>query len=133
MRKLGPILLKRCKNVKWNNAGCYNINTDIAIDELNCRTSIKVIISDCRGLVMASCAQSLDSCFFPSIVKAMAILRGLRLAIDTSFVLALIESDAKSVVNLILSSFVPLSEIGIVTNEILSLLYLNLGFSLKSS
>ncbi|KAL5769450.1 hypothetical protein ACOSP7_013604 [Xanthoceras sorbifolium] len=114
----------RCKDVKWKPpiVGLFKINTDAAVDEFNGRASIGVIIRDCHGLVMASCAQGFKASYSPPIAEALAILRGLRLIIDSRLVPVRLESDAKSIVNIVLANFATLSEIRIVIEEILSLL-----------
>ncbi|KAL5767025.1 hypothetical protein ACOSQ2_013808 [Xanthoceras sorbifolium] len=116
--------VSRCKDVKWKPpiVGLFKINTDATVDEFNGRTSIGVIIRDCHGLVMASCAQGFKASYSPPIAEALAILRGLRLIIDSRLVPVRLESDAKSIVNIVLANFATLSEIRIVIEEILSLL-----------
>ncbi|KAL5830557.1 hypothetical protein ACOSQ3_020025 [Xanthoceras sorbifolium] len=72
--------------------------------------------------MLASSAQGLDTCFSPQIAEALAIKRDLTLAIETGFIRVCLESDASAVVNLITSRCQPLSDIGVVIVDILSLL-----------
>ncbi|KAL5823827.1 hypothetical protein ACOSQ4_021727 [Xanthoceras sorbifolium] len=73
-------------------------------------------------IVLASCAQGLDSCFSPQIAEALAIKLGLSLTIEIDFTRVCLESDASAVVNLITFCCQRLSEIDIVIADILSLL-----------
>ncbi|KAL5859471.1 hypothetical protein ACOSQ4_000767 [Xanthoceras sorbifolium] len=102
--------LSRCKDIKWKppNAGRFKLNTDARIDESLQRTNIGLMIRDSRGLFMTSYAQGLDSLFCPPIVEALAILRSLKLAIEMGLLSICVESDAKVVVNVIISKSVPL-------------------------
>ncbi|KAL5745130.1 hypothetical protein ACOSP7_026276 [Xanthoceras sorbifolium] len=65
--------------------------------------------------MLTSCAQGLDTCFSPQIAEALAIKRGLTLAIEIGFTCVCLESDASAVVNLITSRCQPLSEISSVS------------------
>ncbi|KAL5756754.1 hypothetical protein ACOSP7_021184 [Xanthoceras sorbifolium] len=67
---------------------------DAGIDESLQRPGIGIVIRDCHGLVMASCAQGLDSLLSPPIAEALAILRCLKLAIETGLLAICVESDA---------------------------------------
>ncbi|KAK2634204.1 hypothetical protein Ddye_028996 [Dipteronia dyeriana] len=66
---------------------------------------------------MASLCQNIKACFQPQIAEAMAILRGLRLAIETGLVLASLESDDLSVVKVM-----PSAEVEVVIHDILCVL-----------
>ncbi|KAL5821736.1 hypothetical protein ACOSQ3_023618 [Xanthoceras sorbifolium] len=84
---------RRCNDVKWcpPNSDLYKISTDASIDDPKGRIGIGVIIKDCRGIVMASCVQGLDLLFSPYIAEALAILRGITLAIESSLLTACME------------------------------------------
>ncbi|KAL5787310.1 hypothetical protein ACOSP7_004259 [Xanthoceras sorbifolium] len=101
------------------NAGYFKLNTDTGVDESIQPTCIGVVLRDSRGLIMASCAQGLDSLFSPPIAKALAILRCLNLAIETGLLPVCVESDVEVVVNYIISKFVPLSELSVVILNII--------------
>ncbi|KAI9180595.1 hypothetical protein LWI28_006320 [Acer negundo] len=62
------------------------------------------------------------ACFSPQIAEATAILRGIRFAVDSGFLPAVVESDVKSVVDIINSGMAPLADIGLVIQDILLLL-----------
>ncbi|KAK2652460.1 hypothetical protein Ddye_012316 [Dipteronia dyeriana] len=108
---------------KWKppTEGHFKINTDAAINGSLGRVRIGIIIRDSAGHVMASSSQSLRSILSPQSAKVVAILRGLQLARDSGLWPCSIESDALSVVNLINLKVVPCAEIGLVIQDILSL------------
>ena len=59
----------------------------------------------------------LHACFSPQVAEAMAVLRGIRFAVDAGLVLAVIESDAKYVVDLIkLGDVAPSADVKIHIN-----------------
>ncbi|KAL5794882.1 hypothetical protein ACOSP7_003476 [Xanthoceras sorbifolium] len=70
---------------------------------------------------MACCAQGIDVYYSPPIAKALAIRRGLLLAIETGFSRVCIESDVTAVVNLVINRSPILSEIDIVITDIILL------------
>ncbi|KAL5794121.1 hypothetical protein ACOSP7_002715 [Xanthoceras sorbifolium] len=123
LSSLGASSLVRHKDVKWHppNSDCYKINTDASIDDHKNRTGLGVI-RDSRGLAMASCVKGFDSLYSPPIAEALAILRGITLAVETGLLPVCVESDAEFVVNLITSKATPISEIGVVIEEILLLI-----------
>ncbi|KAL5772887.1 hypothetical protein ACOSP7_012496 [Xanthoceras sorbifolium] len=81
---------------------------------------LDVIIRDSSGRVMACCAQGLNVYFPPPIAEALAIRRGLLLAIETGSSRVCIESDAAFVVNLIVNRNF-FSRIGVIIADILLL------------
>ncbi|TXG48328.1 hypothetical protein EZV62_027622 [Acer yangbiense] len=86
------------------------------------RIGVGIVIRDHEGLIMVSSAQSISTSFLPQVVEAMALLQGIKFAMDTSLVPAIIESDAKSVVDIIRTGVAPLTDIGVIINDILSLI-----------
>ncbi|KAL5817062.1 hypothetical protein ACOSQ3_025440 [Xanthoceras sorbifolium] len=120
-------------DVKWHppNSNCYKFNTDASIDDHKNCTGLGVIIRDSRGLVMASCVKGFDSLYSPPIAEALAILRGITLAVETGLLLVCVESDTKFVVNLITSKAAPISEIGVVIEEILLLISMHPVYSVR--
>ena len=64
-------------------------------------SSIGVVIRDSQGFVMASLCLHIGACLQPQIAKAMAILRGLRLAMKTGLVPTSLESDAKGAFDIV--------------------------------
>ncbi|KAK3183691.1 hypothetical protein Dsin_030977 [Dipteronia sinensis] len=71
---------------------------------------------------MASLCQIIWACYQRQIAKAMAILRGLQLVVETGLVSATLESDALSVVNTIELKVVPSAKVGVVVHDILYVL-----------
>ncbi|KAK1570315.1 hypothetical protein Q3G72_000100 [Acer saccharum] len=54
-------------------------------------------------------------------VEALAILVGMRLALELGLGVAVVESDALSVINILAAKSIPASDIGIIIHDILSL------------
>ncbi|KAK1587419.1 hypothetical protein Q3G72_012617 [Acer saccharum] len=69
---------------------------------------------------MASLCEQIEVCYQPQIVEALAILRGLKLAMEIGLVPTVLESDAQAVINAIGSQVVPSSEVGVIIHDILS-------------
>ncbi|KAK3217805.1 hypothetical protein Dsin_011775 [Dipteronia sinensis] len=103
-------------------AGVFKINTDAALNFRNNISGIGVAIRDCNGHVMASLCQHIGTAYQPQIAETLAILRCLKLAVETGLVPAVVESDALSVVNAITSKMVPNTEVGMVIHDILCIL-----------
>ncbi|KAK2635434.1 hypothetical protein Ddye_030226 [Dipteronia dyeriana] len=102
--------------------GFFKINTDASIDASRGRVGIGAIIRDHEGMVLASCAQVIQLNYSPVLAEAIAILKGLRFAVESGIWPCMIESDAQVVVSMINSDLLPLDEIGLVINDIVDLL-----------
>ncbi|KAL5804219.1 hypothetical protein ACOSQ3_031019 [Xanthoceras sorbifolium] len=133
LSSLGAYSLVRHIDVKWHppNSNCYKVNTDASIDDHKIRTGLGVIIRDSRGIVMASYVNGFDSLYFPPIAEALVILRGITLAVQTGLLPICVELDAEFVVNLIMSKATPISEIGVVIEEILLLISMHPVYSVR--
>ncbi|TXG55030.1 hypothetical protein EZV62_020286 [Acer yangbiense] len=79
----------------------FKLNVDAAIDKDRGRVGIGLIIRDCNGEVLASCAQRIDDFCTPMVAEAVAILRGLMFAREVGIWPQVVESDAKAVVDLV--------------------------------
>ncbi|KAK0601310.1 hypothetical protein LWI29_023054 [Acer saccharum] len=64
-------------------------------------------------------SQSFQGVLQPQVAEAVAVLRGLRLALESGLYPALLESDALSVVKMINERVIPCADIGIVLHDIL--------------
>ncbi|KAK0608384.1 hypothetical protein LWI29_029944 [Acer saccharum] len=114
----------QAKNIrlKTPTAGCVKINSDATLSDAKGVSGVGVVIRDWKGEVLASCCQRFEVCFQPFIAEAVAILTGIRLALQLGLFPALLESDALAVVELISAKVVPASDVGIVINDILNLI-----------
>ncbi|KAK3230415.1 hypothetical protein Dsin_002296 [Dipteronia sinensis] len=112
------------RDQKWTppNPGMYKINCDAAIGSADRLVGFGIVIRDSEGFVMASSSQRIEASFTPQVAEALAISRGLQLAIDTGLHPCRIASDAKIVVDWINSGEVLCSEIGNVIADISTLL-----------
>ena len=77
-----------------------------------------------EGLVMAASSQKVAATFSPQVVEAVAIYRGLQLAVVSGLTPCMLESDAKVVIKWINDATPLCSEIGNVISDILVLQHL---------
>ncbi|KAK3190197.1 hypothetical protein Dsin_029758 [Dipteronia sinensis] len=106
--------------VKWScpAAGKYKINTDAAINSQSQRVGVGVLIRDSSSQVWLSSVSNFHACFSPHNAEASAILRGLRVAVDSGLFLAVLESDANWVVDMINDRRSSCADIGIICRDI---------------
>ncbi|KAL5845242.1 hypothetical protein ACOSQ4_011200 [Xanthoceras sorbifolium] len=81
-----------------------------------------MVIHDCQGLVMASCALRYQAVFSVEMAEAIALLRGLKLTAEIGLHPIILESDSVTVVQLIRSKSHVLSELGLVMHEIFNIM-----------
>ncbi|KAK0583808.1 hypothetical protein LWI29_003361 [Acer saccharum] len=80
--------------------------------------------------VMVYASQKIYACFSPLIAKAMTILRGIHFVADTGLLPAVMESDAKSVVELINTKCCSCADVGVIISDILALInFFNISVS----
>ena len=91
--------------VSWRKPpnGVFKINSDGAAADDGRRSSIGVIIRDCRGQVVAALCRVLPGCFTVDETEALAIEAGILLAKELDLNQIIIESDSLSIVQRILS------------------------------
>ncbi|KAL5753986.1 hypothetical protein ACOSP7_022206 [Xanthoceras sorbifolium] len=82
-----PKLQREPPLVRWRapSLGWLKLNTDPAFDSYRRRLGFGVVICDSKGLVMLSGSLVFDGFFSPEIAEAMAILRGVQLALEMGF------------------------------------------------
>ncbi|KAL5854464.1 hypothetical protein ACOSQ4_004266 [Xanthoceras sorbifolium] len=125
----------RCELVveRWlaPSPGWVKINSDVAVDVRGRRLGFGVVIRDCTGKVLVSYTSLLLGLFSSDIGEALAILLGLRLAIDMGLSTVCVESDAAPVVKQLSSRVISCSDIGLILDDILSLVvnFADLSFS----
>ncbi|KAK2645591.1 hypothetical protein Ddye_020786 [Dipteronia dyeriana] len=86
---------------KLPSTGMSKINTDAAIDGVNGKVGIGIIIRSDAGKVLASGAQVIFTSYSAQVTEAMAILRGFQLGMSLGLGPCVVESDALGVVSLI--------------------------------
>ena len=74
--------------------GSYKINSDAALDMVGHTVGVGVVIRNSDGLVMASNSQEIATTFSPQVAEAVAICRGLQLAVDSGLIPCMLESTA---------------------------------------
>ncbi|KAL5864153.1 hypothetical protein ACOSQ3_001667 [Xanthoceras sorbifolium] len=111
--------------------GWVKINSDVAVDVRGRRLGFGVVIRNCMGVVLVSYTSLLLGLVSSDIGEALAILLGLRLAIDMGWSTVCVESDAASVVKQLSSRVTSCSDIGLILDDILSLVvnFADLSFS----
>ncbi|KAK2656308.1 hypothetical protein Ddye_009360 [Dipteronia dyeriana] len=102
-------------------AGIFRINTDATIQDSNQLIGVGEIVRDSGGQVLASSVQRFSTCFSPHVAEATTILRGLLFAVDSGLLPAVLESDARWVVDLIDSNETAFADLGVVICDIVSL------------
>ncbi|KAK3189375.1 hypothetical protein Dsin_028936 [Dipteronia sinensis] len=109
---------------KWRSpvVNMYKVNTDAAVCSEGNSIGIGIVVRDHKGCVMGCSSQSLTVCFSPQVAEATALLCGVFFAVDSGLLLAEVEYDAKSVVDLINSGNAPIADIGIVISDILRII-----------
>ncbi|KAL5780225.1 hypothetical protein ACOSQ2_010962 [Xanthoceras sorbifolium] len=108
---------------RWQapSPGWIKINSDVAVDARGRRLGFGVVFRDSVGEVLVSYTSLLPGLFSSDIGEALAILLGLRLAGDMGFPSVCVESDAASVVKQLSSRAPSCSDIGLILDDILSL------------
>ncbi|KAK2635571.1 hypothetical protein Ddye_030363 [Dipteronia dyeriana] len=96
----------------------FKMNLDAGNDVVKRKAGIGLIVRDCSGDVLASCALSVMGGFSLAVAEATTIRRGISFACEVGLFPCTIESDAQLVMNLINSNSFPLSEIGLVISDI---------------
>ncbi|KAL5772827.1 hypothetical protein ACOSP7_012443 [Xanthoceras sorbifolium] len=125
----------RCSSVveRWQapSPGWVKINSDVAVDVRGRRLGFGVVFRDAGGKVLVSYTSLLLGLSSLDIGEALAILLGLRLAIDMGLSTVCVESDVASVVKQLSSSVTSCSDIGLSLDDILSLvvIFANISFS----
>ncbi|KAL5843687.1 hypothetical protein ACOSQ4_009645 [Xanthoceras sorbifolium] len=82
---------------------------------------IGVVVRDSNGIVRLYASKVLEAGFSPSLAESVAIHSGMLLAAESGLLPAMVESNAQSVINLILAGNSICSEIGLVIDDILDL------------
>ncbi|KAL5838038.1 hypothetical protein ACOSQ3_015207 [Xanthoceras sorbifolium] len=88
---------------------------------LKTKLALGVVIRNGSGEVMLSASRTIDAGLEPSLAKAMAMLIGMKLAVEAGLLPTVVESDSLSIVNLIFAGLSIRSEIGLINNDILNL------------
>ncbi|KAL5736435.1 hypothetical protein ACOSQ2_031223 [Xanthoceras sorbifolium] len=118
---------------RWQapSPGWIKINSDVAVDARGRRLGFGVVFRDSVGEVLVSYTSLLPGLFSSDIGEALAILLGLRLAGDMGFPSVCVESDAASVVKQLSSRAPSCSDIGLILDDILSLVggFADISFS----
>ncbi|KAK2643514.1 hypothetical protein Ddye_025277 [Dipteronia dyeriana] len=97
------ISLSRVELVKWKSPGqgVWKINTDAATCYSNTAIGLGIVIGDMSGIVKVAPSLKLQAMFSALVTEAMAVYRGILLAIESGMVPFQIESNSLHVVELV--------------------------------
>ncbi|KAK0582646.1 hypothetical protein LWI29_028079 [Acer saccharum] len=99
--------------VKWHppEEGCWKINTDAATCYANRSIGLGIIIRNNLGVVKAAASIKLKAMVSPLVAEALAVWRGVILAVENGLVPFHIETDSLQVADLLNKGLVPHAEI----------------------
>ncbi|KAL5773127.1 hypothetical protein ACOSQ2_013051 [Xanthoceras sorbifolium] len=108
---------------KWEapSPGWFKINSNAAIDSVRRVVGFGVIIRNDCGQVLAALYQSYLLLVSVEVAKAMAIRRGILLAVELGISPVGFESDASSLISSIIKGDPPLSDVGLIVANIIHL------------
>ena len=109
------------QNRRWSppNGQTLKLNTDAAIEIKSRDIRLGMIVCNCHGQVLMSASKGLLIGGSSHTIEALAIWWGLQLALSTGLNTFWVESDAKGVVKSINNGPIPLSEQGLIIQDIL--------------
>ncbi|KAI9194334.1 hypothetical protein LWI28_005155 [Acer negundo] len=105
--RLGPLdpgpLDLQTTIVNWTKpeVGFFKLTTDAALLQATSKVCFGLMTRDQNGHVRRSSIQSLPASFSPQITEAVAICRGVVLAVNSSFLPLVVESNTKVVIDMI--------------------------------
>ncbi|KAI9159664.1 hypothetical protein LWI28_000750 [Acer negundo] len=97
------------------------MNVDASIASIAGLVGVGMVVRDNMGCVMAACLKRYSNSFSIEIAESLAVLKGLELASDSNFVTVCLESDSLVAITRIISNLLPLSEFGLVLQDIKTL------------
>ncbi|KAL5759492.1 hypothetical protein ACOSP7_018016 [Xanthoceras sorbifolium] len=86
------------------------MNSDAVANLHHNRSGLSMVIHDCFGQVLMAAATCSSVCFSPLVLEAIALKRGLELALDAGCSKLVVDSDSSTLVKAINSYVFPLSE-----------------------
>ncbi|KAL5861560.1 hypothetical protein ACOSQ4_002856 [Xanthoceras sorbifolium] len=125
------------ENIRCFGRQCLCIKAQHAAFNPEVLGEAEKLVRDSNGIVRLFASKVLEVGFSPSLAKSVAIHSGMLLAAESGLLPAIMESDAQSVINLILAGSSIRSEIGLVIDDILDLKsrfdFTCFSFALRSS
>ncbi|KAK3193688.1 hypothetical protein Dsin_024998 [Dipteronia sinensis] len=109
--------------------GTFKINTDVALATEDGLSGFEVVIRDDKRYVRASTCDGVKANYPPQIEEALAIYKGILLAVNTGLLPAVLKSDSLTVVNDIRSQAPNSADVGVVISDILCVLLGELCFA----
>ncbi|KAL5782935.1 hypothetical protein ACOSP7_007964 [Xanthoceras sorbifolium] len=84
-----------------SHVGAFKLNVDVSVGLAAGKVGLGLIIRNEVGQIMAAGSIKLEAFFNPEVAEALAIFRGLQLAIDSGLSPLLVESDVLRVIKLL--------------------------------
>ncbi|KAL5787058.1 hypothetical protein ACOSP7_004007 [Xanthoceras sorbifolium] len=116
MPKLLRVLRWEASSPSW-----FKLNSDAAIDLPNKKVSFGVVIRDWEGRFIVAMASSLSSMVLVECAEGLAMLEGLKLAVEVGVSHCVVETDAALLVSLVANKLTLRSDVGIIVSDLLSL------------
>ncbi|KAK2646872.1 hypothetical protein Ddye_022067 [Dipteronia dyeriana] len=115
----------RYANINWckPDRGWFKVNTDAAVNNLKCGIGAGIIIKNHLEVVRCCSIRNFHENFSPQITEAISLLCGIKLAVEENFVSAVIEFDAKAVVDMIKMGVELAADVGTIIGDILCLIF----------
>ncbi|KAK3204968.1 hypothetical protein Dsin_019014 [Dipteronia sinensis] len=101
--------------------GWFKATTDAVVYGRNSCIGVGIILRDHDRLVVGSSMQKITIILSPNMEKAVALYRGIRFTVDTVLVPAIMESDTKDAIDMVMVGTAPFVDIGVVISVILAL------------
>ncbi|KAI9164976.1 hypothetical protein LWI28_005432 [Acer negundo] len=107
-------------DVQWKapDIGCYKANCSAVGGKDGYKTGIGVVIRNCKGEIMASCAQYIDGSFDGVVAGIMAVYRGVMFSLGYGLRPCIFESDKTNEMNHIVNGGHMLASYGHILEEI---------------
>ncbi|KAK3189322.1 hypothetical protein Dsin_028883 [Dipteronia sinensis] len=99
--------------------GFLKINTNAAIDRERQVVGVGIIVQNHLGRVIASSSQWISASYSPLTAEAVAVLRGIALAVATGLVPFVLETDTLGLVNLVKAGMPNQADVGLVIGDII--------------
>ena len=121
MHRIAPPLAQKWKPPQH---GLVKINCDGARFTAENRVGIGVVIHDNEGMVLGSMSKQIPQAYSPVEIEAMAVTTAAQFVVDLGFQHAILETDSLVLVKALHDDTEFLSAVGLVLNEIRSLVNL---------
>ncbi|KAL5845767.1 hypothetical protein ACOSQ3_009291 [Xanthoceras sorbifolium] len=99
----------------------FELTCDASVGSLPKVVGLGLMIRNHNGLIMAAGSVCVGAFYSPQVAEVVALLHGLRFAVDSGLSNVHVESDAQGVIKLLQDHSIPCSDLGLVISDILSM------------